>query len=92
MSDLREQIAKLIYAAMRAQAENGNAFDAPMVTAAVGSNEFEGTALIDGEIDLTAAADFLIRELGLRIQVAGADGIVGTGKYRYVTDFWEANE
>lgn len=32
-------------------------------------------------------ADAVIRELGLRVQVAGPDGIVGTGKYRYVTDW-----
>ena len=32
-------------------------------------------------------ADAVIRELGLRIQVAGPDGIVGTGKYRYITDW-----
>ena len=32
-------------------------------------------------------ADAIIAELGLRIQVAGPDGIVGTGKYRYITDW-----
>ncbi len=36
-------------------------------------------------------ADAVIAELGLRIQVAGPDGIVGTGDYRYVTD-WKADE
>ena len=33
----------------------------------------------------------VIRELGLRIQVAGPDGIVGTGDYRYVTE-WETTK
>ena len=36
-------------------------------------------------------AGVLIRELGLRIQVAGPDGIVGTGDYRYVTE-WETDD
>lgn len=36
-------------------------------------------------------ADAVIAALGLRIQVAGPDGIVGTGNYRYVTE-WENNE
>ena len=36
-------------------------------------------------------ADAVIRELGLRIQVAGPDGIVGTGDYRYVTE-WETDD
>lgn len=40
---------------------------------------------------MRAGADVLIRELGLRIQVAGHDGIVGTGDYRYVTE-WTADE
>ena len=37
-------------------------------------------------------ADAVIRELGLRIQVAGPDGIVGTGDYRYVSDFFKADD
>jgi hypothetical protein len=32
-------------------------------------------------------ADAVIEALGLRIQVAGPDGIVGTGNYRYVTEW-----
>lgn len=37
-------------------------------------------------------ADAVIAELGLTIQVAGPDGIVGTGKYRYVTRWWTADD
>ena len=39
---------------------------------------------------LTFAADAVILELGLTIQVAGPDGIA-YGKHRYVTD-WIAND
>ena len=41
--------------------------------------------------DAVEAADAVIRELGLRIQVAGPAGIVGTGNYRYVTE-WENDD
>ena len=40
--------------------------------------------------DTERAADEVIRELGLRQQVAGPDGIA-YGKHRYVTD-WIAND
>jgi hypothetical protein len=42
-----------------------------------------------GLLSYSSLADAVIRELGLKIQVAGPDGIVGTGKWRYVTDFFE---
>ena len=42
--------------------------------------------------NMDALADAVIRELGLRIQVAGPDGIVGTGDYRYVSDFFKADD
>lgn len=37
-------------------------------------------------------ADAVIAELGLTIQVAGPDGIVGTGDYRYVTRWCKADD
>lgn len=40
--------------------------------------------------DTERAADAVIRELGLTIQVAGPDGIA-YGKHRYVTD-WENDD
>lgn len=43
-----------------------------------------------GVLNLRAVADAVIAELGLRIQVAGPDGIA-YGKHRYVTD-WTADE
>lgn len=44
-----------------------------------------------GDAPAETLADAVIAELGLRIQVAGPDGIVGTGNYRYVTE-WETDE
>ncbi len=43
------------------------------------------------DADIRFMTDAVIAELGLRIQVAGPDGIVGTGDYRYVTE-WETDD
>jgi hypothetical protein len=93
MSDLRTRIAEAMYAALRDQFENGPAYPAPMVTPAVGSDEFTGIALIDGEVSLTAVADAVIRELGLhqelRRELNGME--IARTQYRYITD-WIADE
>jgi hypothetical protein len=42
---------------------------------------------VAGFIGYDEMADAVIEALGMRIQVAGPDGIVGTGNYRYVTEW-----
>ena len=62
---MQTDITAAIYEALRSQAESGNPF-APMVTPGVGADQFNGTALIDGEVDLTAVADAIIAKLSPR--------------------------
>src|SRR5512137_2216244 len=64
--DLRTRITAVIYNELREQSDRDTAFPV-MVGPAVGSPNFNGVALIDGEVDLDAAADAVIRELGLRM-------------------------
>lgn len=63
-ADLRTRIAAAIYNELREQSDRDTAFPV-MVGPAVGSPNFNGVALIDGEVDLDAAADAIIRELKL---------------------------
>ncbi|MBF4194568.1 hypothetical protein [Mycolicibacterium phlei] len=62
---LTQRIAEAIYAELRRQFEGG--FDAPLVAPAVGAGQFDGTALIDGEVDLIAAAEAVVAALNLPV-------------------------
>lgn len=93
MSDtLRTRIAAVIYNELREQSERDTAFPV-MVGPAVGSPNFNGVALIDGEVDLDAAADAVIRKLGLKREELGGFRVPGYGHrgHRYVTE-WTADE
>jgi len=67
-------------------AHNGNLRD--RIAAVLCETLLAPISMCDAEV----LADAVIRELGLRIQVAGPDGIVGTGDYRYVTDWKKADD
>lgn len=62
---LRTRIAAAIYTELREQSDRDTAFPV-MVGPAIGSPNFNGVAFIDGEVDLDAAGDAVIRALGLR--------------------------
>jgi len=81
-SDLRDRIAAAIYAELRRQFD-GDSIDAPLVTPMIGMDEFSGVAFIDGEVNLIAAADAVIAELGLRIDTTPPRPL---GHHRHVTD------
>ena len=67
--------------------------------AAAALNAYEGhdRAWADSEGDIKRrdwfdVADAVIAALALTIQVAGPDGIVGAGNYRYITRWWTPDE
>jgi hypothetical protein len=60
--EAREVVALALYASFKQQADEGGIWPL-MVGPAVGSDEFSGVALIDGEVDIDAAADAALAAL-----------------------------
>lgn len=62
MSELSKRITQAIYAELRRQADTGG-YGGPSVNPAIGVDEFDGIAHIEGEVDLAATADAVARDL-----------------------------
>jgi len=90
-NDLRTRIAAVIYAALLSQS-NAERFP-PTVDTPVGSEDFNGIAYIDGEVDLIWAADAVIRELGWHQESKLIVSLYRkkTQQTRYVTE-WKADD
>lgn len=90
--NLRDRIAAAIFQTFKNQADAESERWPLTVEPAVGSDSFGGVAYVYGEVDIQAAANAVIAEMGLRRAEMGEWDVLAHGfrGYRYVTK-WEAD-